>query len=402
LKSGLTEGKFLIYSTLAVLLLMAIHIFQPQIYAIYNPKNYVGFHTLLESFSISISAAILLYGLKQFGVTRSSRMLLMIITFFLVGTLDLLHTLSFKSMPYFITESSIAKATWFWVSARFLQALLIFIILLVPDRKLTKDYRIAAIILGYIITGLIAFFVIHYENNLPLLVVEGKGTTFLKNSIEYVVSIIQFGSLIITLYQYNVEKNEEKLAMALAFVFLLLTELVFTVYQSVFDLDNFSGHIFKALGFYFILKSFYFSPVKDKSYQSKQGTNKLLNELPGFIFTAVKKGNDFVVTVIEGDLLRQIGLNPEEMVTRPLTEIFSSNKGNWNDYCHLSFRLQESLRFEMDFMEKTFLVSIKPTLEDGQKETIIGTVIDMTGLHHFPVPRKNKKADPKNIQKVVM
>ncbi|MDR7237842.1 MASE3 domain-containing protein [Neobacillus drentensis] len=402
MKSSLTEGKFLIYSTLAVLLLVAIHIFQPQIYAIYNPKNYVGFHTLLESFSISISAAIMLYGLKQFGVTRSSRMLLMIFTFFLVGTLDLLHTLSFKNMPYFITESSIAKATWFWVSARSFQALFIFLILLIPDRKLTRDYRVAAIILGYIITGSIAFMVIHYENNLPLLVVEGKGTTYLKNGIEYVVSIIQFGSLILTLYQYHLEKSEEKLAMALAFVFLLLTELVFTIYQSVFDLDNFSGHIFKALGFYFILKSFYFAPTKDKSSQNEQRTNKLLTELPGFIFTAVKKGNDFTLTVIEGDLLRQLGLNHEELSSRPLTEVFPPNRGTLNDYCHLSFRLQESIRFEMDFMEKTLLISIKPTLEDGQKETIIGTVIDMTGVPHFPVPRKNEKADKKNVQKVVM
>lgn len=53
-------------------------------------------------------------------------------------------------------------------------------------------------------------------------------------------------------------------------------------------------------------------------------------------------------------------------------------------------------------MEKTFLISIKPTIEDGQKETIIGTVIDMTGVHHFPVPRMNEKVDKKNAQKVVM
>lgn len=402
MKSKLTEGKFLFYSTLAVLLLMASHIFQPQINAIYNPKNYVGFHTLLETFSISISAAIMLDGLKQFGTTKSSRMLLMAFTFFLVGTLDLLHTLSFKSMPFFITESSIAKATWFWISARFLQALLIFSILLIPDRRLTRDYRVSAIVLGFIIAGSIGFSVINYEHSLPLLVVEGKGTTFLKNGLEYVVSIIQFGSLLITLIQYHVEKSEEKLALALAFVFLLLTELIFTIYQSVFDLDNFSGHIFKALGFYFILKSFYFSPANEISHQSEQGTKRILYDLPGFIFKAVKKGNEFILTVIEGELLHQIGLDPEDLVTRPLTEVFSPNKGTLNDYCHLSLRLQESIRFEMDFMEKTFLISIKPTIEDVQIEAIIGTVIDMTGAHHFPVQRMNEKVNTKNVQKVVM
>ncbi|MFK9090078.1 MASE3 domain-containing protein [Bacillus salipaludis] len=112
----ITEGRFILFSLLAIVLLMSIHLFQPQIMTFYNPKNYVGFHTLLESFSISISAAILLYGLKCYGKNYSSRMLLLSFTFLLVGTLDLLHTLTFKGMPFFITESSVAKATWFWVS----------------------------------------------------------------------------------------------------------------------------------------------------------------------------------------------------------------------------------------------------------------------------------------------
>ncbi len=86
---------------------------------------------------------------------------------------------------------------------------------------------------------------IFFEGSLPLLVIEGKGTTVLKNSIEYFVSLILFVSLIISLYHYYLEKSEEKLYFALALVFLLLTELIFTIYQSVFDLDNFLGHVFK-------------------------------------------------------------------------------------------------------------------------------------------------------------
>ena len=400
MKTSLTEGKFLIYTTLAVILLMTTHIFQPQISDLYNPKNYVGFHTLLESFSISISAAIMLYGLKKYGVTRSSRMLLLAFTFFLVGTLDLLHTLSFKGMPFFITDSSIAKATWFWVSARFTQSLLIFSILLIPDRRLKRDYRFGVIGLGFIVAGVIGFSIIYFEKSLPMLVIEGKGTTLLKNGLEYIVSIIQFGSLIITLFQYHLEKSEEKLAMALAFVFLLLTELIFTIYQSVFDLDNFSGHIFKAIGFYFILKSFYFPPSPDNKNQSEQENEILLKELPGFVFKAAKKGNDFFLTVIEGDLLGKIGLYRAAAINRSLSEVFSASKGTLNEYCHLSLRLQESIRFEMDFMEKSLLISIKPAIEENEKETIIGTVIETTRV--LLVPKSNHQVEMKNVQKIVM
>lgn len=266
----ITEGRFLLFTFLAIVLLLGIHVFQTQITNIYNPANYVGFHTLLESISISISATIFLYGLKNYGKNYSSRMLLLSFTFLIVGAFDLLHTLSFKGMPYFFTESSVAKATWFWVIARTLQSLLVVAILFIPNRKLTRDYRPLTLLAGCILAIIVGSFIINHEKTLPILMIEGQGTTLLKNGIEYGVSFILFVSLILTLYQYYVEKSEATLAMAMAFVFLLLTELVFTIYQSVFDLDNFAGHIFKVLGFYFILKSFYFSREEKEAAIPKQ------------------------------------------------------------------------------------------------------------------------------------
>jgi hypothetical protein len=259
----MTEGKFLIYTVSAIFLLMAIHIFQPQLNSIYNPDNYVGFHILLEVLSISISAAIFFYGLKGFGETKSRRMLLWSFTFLIVGLLDLLHTITFKGMPHFFTDSSVAKATWFWVISRAIQSFLLLLIILLPDRKVRRDYHKIAILTGILAVILIGVGVITLERQLPLLMEDGKGTTSLKNGIEYFISLIQFFSLIITLYKYHIEKSAEKLAIALALVFLLLTELIFTIYQSIYDLDNFSGHVFKVLGFYFLLKSLYF-PNKNK------------------------------------------------------------------------------------------------------------------------------------------
>jgi hypothetical protein len=55
----------------------------------------------------------------------------------------------------------------------------------------------------------------------------------------------------------------------------------------------------------------------------------------------------------------------------------------------------------MDFMEKTLLISIKPSFEEAEKEIIIGTVIDMTGAHHIPVSRM-KQLKQRELQKVVM
>lgn len=388
MKTHLTEGKFLFYTTSAIILFIGIHIFNQQLTAFYNPDNYVGFHTLLEVFSIAISSGICLYGLKGFVKTKSSLALLLSFTFFVVGSLDLMHTLSFKGMPYFFSESSFAKATWFWVSARIIQALLLLALLVVPEWKVKRDYRFPVILLGAILVGLISSVVIFFEQSLPVLIIEGQGTTPLKNGMEYFVSFVQFISLIITLYQYYMVKSEAKLALAMALVYLLLTSLIFTVYRSVFDIDNFSGHLFKALGFYFILKGFYF--MSSEHEREEQEHQKLINELPGLIFIAARKGNEFILTFIQGELIKQLGLDEEHTIGRALREIFNDQHAMVNDYCRFALRHRERSVFEFDFIDRTLVISIKPLIDENGGEEIIGTVIDMPGF--YQEPGLNKKA----------
>lgn len=382
----LSEGKFLVYSTIAIILLLAIHLFQQKIITLYNPENYVGFHFILEVFSISISAAIFLYALKTYGKARSRRMLLLAFTFFIVGALDTIHTLSFKGMPFFFTESSVAKATWFWVTARVFQALFIFLILLLPDRTLKKDYRWPMFIFATTLVVLISFIFIFFEKSLPLLVIEGKGTTPLKNGFEYFVSFVQFVSLIITLYQYYLEKSEAKLAIALALVYLLLTSLIFTVYQSVFDLDNFTGHLFKTIGFYYILRGFYFISSEQEHENQKEQT--IIQQLPGFVFKAIKRESEFILTYGEGNMTEHLGHDQKKLLGQPLANVFPDSQGILSDYCRLCINRQEERTFEIDLNDKVLLFSIKPFVENDQ-DVILGTIVDVTGMYQEPPSKLN-------------
>lgn len=260
--------------------------------------------------------------------------------------------------------------------------------LTVPDQKVNKDYRFLVILLGAILVGIISYCVITFEQHLPILVIEGQGTTLIKNGIEYFVCFFHFISLIITLYQYHMIKSEAKLAIAMSLVYLLLTSLIFTIYRSVVDIDNFSGHLFKVLGFYFILKGFYF--MSNENEREENEHHKLMSELPGFIFLAVKKGNEFILTFIEGELVTQWGLKQENIIGRPLREIFNDNQAMMNDYCRFALRLWESSVFELDYFDRTLVISIKPVVKENGEEEIIGNVIDMPGF--YQEPRLTKKA----------
>ncbi|MDR7079943.1 preprotein translocase subunit Sss1 [Neobacillus niacini] len=399
MKSSITETKFLLYTVSAIFLLMMVRVFLSQINNIYNPINYVGIHSFLEIICIAISITIFLYGIKKFSTIKSLRLLLLAFTFFTVGMIDIFHTLSYKGMPFFITPSSVQKATWFWVIARIIQSILMLALVLLPDRKVRRDYRFLSVALGLLLTGTIGFIIISFEKSLPLLVVEGKGTTLLKNSIEYGVSFILFISLMVSLYQYYMDKREDKLLFALAFVFLLLTELIFTIYQSVFDLDNFLGHVYKVFGFYFILKGFYFTEFLDESSQLNKGKSML--DHPGLFFGLKRQGNHFICTNIEGELLKDIHYGQKEIVGRPISEILHIHHASMNDYCYLTNNLQECVTFEMEFLDKFLLISIKPSVDEYGGDVILGTAMDMTGM--FPGrfnPKSFRNEENKNAKVV--
>ncbi|MEH7178951.1 MASE3 domain-containing protein [Neobacillus vireti] len=400
MKSSITETKFILSTVSAIFLLMMVRVSLFQINNIYSPVSYVGIHSFLEIICIAISVTIFLYGIKKFRTSKSNRLLLLAFTFFIVGVIDILHTLSYNGMPFFITPSSVQKATWFWVTARVIQSILMLSLLFLPDRPLRKDYRFFSVALGILLTCTIGYIIIFYENKLPLLVIEGKGTTLLKNSLEYGVSFILFVSLMVSLYQYYLDKKEDKLYFALAFVFLLLTELIFTIYQSVFDLDNFLGHIYKVFGFYFILKGFYFTELNTDSIGSSQ--EKLTSDQPGLFFRLKKQGNQFICTNIEGELLNGMEFIQEEIVGKSILEILPAHDASINDYCDLTKKFKESVTFEMICRNKHLLISINPSVDEFGGDVILGTAMDMTGIFPKRFNPKQFKTEENRNAKIVM
>jgi hypothetical protein len=270
----MSETKFMIYTLAAVFLLTFIHMFHDTIFTFYSPEYYVAIHTLLEFFSIAVSACIVIHGWRKFSRTQSSSFLLLSVIFFLTGMTDLFHTLSFKGMPDIFTTSSIPKATWFWIIARIIESIFILFFLLVPDRKIHLRARRWLFTISTIFLMITVLLVFSFETTLPTLVIEGKGTTTLKNQLEYLVSFLHFFAIIITLHRYHLLKQNHYLYCSLAFTFLFLSELVFTIYASIYDLYNFTGHIFKVIGYYFIMKGFLFERKVELGHEKIENKNE--------------------------------------------------------------------------------------------------------------------------------
>jgi hypothetical protein len=378
----MTEGKLMSYSLTAVFFLIAIHVFHSQLLTIYNPLNYLGFHMILELFSISISASIFFISIRMFNTTQLRSSLLLAASFFLVGMTDLLHTLTFKGMPYFFSESSIPKATWLWVIARVIEAVFILAFLLLSDSKISKKFRPITLLFCTIFIILITYFIFQFENHLPALVIEGKGTTLLKNTIEYFVSFLHFVAIVLVLYRYYIDKKEDHLYKALAFTLLFLSELIFTIYKSVYDLDNFSGHIFKVIGYYFIMKGFLFIPTSVEKLEletvPESALREMLHEQDGLIFKFIKLDEDFIHTYCDGGLLKTLNIPQTSIVDKSIQEFIPVEGEFIIKYYSRAWHTGEKVRFTVIHNQLSLFVVLKPISKDGSVYEVIGSVIDIS------------------------
>lgn len=213
-------------------------------------KSYVLFHTLDELFCVLISFGVLLVTLYT-PVKKDSFLFLIGIAYGFVGAFDLMHTLAYEGMGVFPGNTS-NLATQFWISARFLQAGSLFIAALLAGKQVNHRTTFLAaafisILLGTaIITGVF-----------PDCFIPGSGLTLFKKVSEYVIILLLLASVVILRRQQNENNQDSEVYHNLikACIIGILAESFFTLYVSVYGLENMIGHLLKLLSFYYIYKA---------------------------------------------------------------------------------------------------------------------------------------------------
>ncbi|MGO4889892.1 MASE3 domain-containing protein [Anaerobacillus sp. MEB173] len=333
-KLNKAEKKTLLIAVIAILVLLSIRLLSNPLHEMYDPINHLAVHLILEFFSITISFAIFLYGWLTYRHYQSQQLLMIGAIFLAVGVLDLFHTLTFKGMPYFITESSIQKATLFWLAARFTEAIFMLAAILLPRKNNNeKDYRYVFLAIAMSYVSFFAFVIYMFEHSFPVLVIEGMGTTPLKNGIEYVISLIHIIAILIIFTYYRKNQNPAELSIALAFFFLLVSELIFTMYKSVYDFDNFLGHLYKVIGYYYLLKGFFFPAIDEPFTQNKLIKDQLSTTQQQFKAMFDFSADAIVIIDLQRIVLhvnpafqKIFGYHPAEVIGKPLPIIPSEKE----------------------------------------------------------------------------
>lgn len=218
--------------------------------------SFLGFHTLVELFTIIIAFSLVAFAWWTRDVSKNYFLLYLAGGYFWIGCIDLLHTLAYKNINILV-EGSGNLSVQFWLSARYLEAALLLSAPLLSVHK--SNAKRIAILFG--ILACVAVFLIITEHY-PIAFIEGKGLTPFKIYSEYGI-ITVLACSIFTLYKYGkMIPKEEKNFIAVAILFSMCTEMAFTFYVSVFGLSNLVGHILKLFSFWVIFQAVVINNLK--------------------------------------------------------------------------------------------------------------------------------------------
>ncbi len=267
--------------------------------------SYLLFHSIAELSSIAIAFSIFMLAWNSKKYMNNNYLLFIGIAYLFVGSIDLLHTISYKGMGIFPDYDS-NLATQLWIIARYMQSLSMLIAFYFLNKK-TNAY---ILLFSFIIVSTILFLSVFYWNNFPVCYIEGKGLTYFKIISEYVISLILLVSIILLILKRdNFDKNTY-LFLILSIIFSILSELAFTKYFNVYDIFNLFGHYFKIISFYLIYRAIIktgfnnpFNLLFRDLEQTKQKYQNLVENLEDGIWAIDKDNNTSFVNPKMAEML---------------------------------------------------------------------------------------------------
>ncbi len=262
--------------------------------------NFLAFHTLAELFAIIVSFIMFAFAWSTKHFIRNNFLLFLACGYFWIGSLDLLHTLTYKGMDM-ITHDHGNVAVQFWIGTRYLEA---FTLLLAPF-AVNKTISPVRLFFGFGVISLVLSMLV-FSGHFPAGFIDGQGLTPFKIYSEYLIDFILLIALF-CLFKFGSDIHErEKILIAASIVMTMIAEIAFTFYIDVYGLSNLIGHLFKLGSFWLIFNAISISNIK-KPYAELKKSERRFRRL--FENTEVSLWNvDFSNVYQELNLLRNQGI----------------------------------------------------------------------------------------------
>lgn len=240
-------------------------------------EDYLTFHIAVEAVAIAVAAMIFGVGWHAAGERGSFFLMMLSSAFLAVGLLDLAHLLSFPGMPPFFTASGVEKGIDFWLAARFTAGAALLIAVALPPWQTAQSWRYLALALALCWTGLVYWLVLAHEDWLPATFVAGQGLTSFKISAEYLIITLHAVAALVVLGRHGKSPYYGARWVFSALVVMIASELFFTLYLQVNELNHLLGHLSKFVAYALLYRGIFVVAVK-QPYRELAASEKTVRE----------------------------------------------------------------------------------------------------------------------------
>ncbi|MFJ7979217.1 EAL domain-containing protein [Lysinibacillus xylanilyticus] len=250
--------RFILFS---MIFLIVIGLGSYKFYEIFGENNYVTIHLMMEILIIVVTMSISIQTWLISPYILSNRFLYVGALFLTISFIEIAHTLTYRGMPFFLSESTPYVVTWFYMLGRLLLSIGFLSMFFIKEKGIKLIYRWLIYSLPFVI--IISCFSVLYAQSpiLPPLMIEGEGPTVLKNTLQYTAVALQM--VIMVLLLKNFKKAPKIIFLLLcSSIYLIMSDFLYTMYQDVYDIKNFVGHTFELGAFYLLFRAMYFSSIE--------------------------------------------------------------------------------------------------------------------------------------------
>ncbi len=244
----ISSPRIILWGTGAVIILACL--------ALIGTGDYLLFHSIAELAAITVSFTIFLIVWNVRRTITDTFFIVIGMSFFFIGSIDLLHALAYKGMGVFPGDSA-DLPTQLWLAARYFQSTAFFAATLMIGRSLTrgKKYEAEIVFIAGAAVSSVLLASIFVWQNFPHAFMESTGLTLFKIASEYIISLIILASIILLVIKRDHFDRSVWLLLVAAQAFLIAGELAFTSYISVYGFMNLVGHLFRLVSVYLFYRA---------------------------------------------------------------------------------------------------------------------------------------------------
>jgi len=293
-------------------------------------KSVIGYlpaHSLLEIVAVIIAGVIFAVSWHA-RLTQATDVLALLGAGFLgVTILDTAHVLSYPGMPIWVTPSSAQKSISFWILARYLAVLtLLAFVFLSGRRNYPAGFKTPVLGGVLVLVMLASWLVLAHPEYLPVFLVPGTGLTSLKISLEWILIVLAFGTMVLVWRRREETGLYQRSDLIVCLWLTVLSELCFTLYSNVTDIFSLMGHVFKVISYGYLYRSIVVVGIK-LPYQLLSENQEILKQMTDAI--------DQVFWLTSSDKGEMLFISPayEKVWQRARTELIESPSG-WLDSVH--------------------------------------------------------------------